>query len=77
MADTRIPGVREGVRPAGGNQRLQGEGAGIRPAFVVPNTAGPNGCAGRTKTGDWCSAYPVSGSNLCVGHSRSVNGDPS
>lgn len=67
MADTRVIGSGADTKPAGQFQRPIG-GPDTRPSTSPPIRAGEHGCHARTKTGTFCSAYPVKGTNYCVGH---------
>lgn len=74
MIDARIAGSGGDARPTGEFRRPQG-GSDIRESRspAITATAGPHGCTGQSSKGGWCAAYPVKGTDMCAGHTRSAN----
>jgi hypothetical protein len=70
------------ARPAGSSETspdhyAPGQAAGARPMpgiteFVEQTieTASPASCSATTRAGNPCKAFPVGGSDLCVGHTN-------
>lgn len=74
-AETRPAGSgAEGTRPRQSGQRHQNMAGDVR-RVSTPIYFPPTQCAGlTTKDGAACTARPVKGEELCIGHLRSASG---